>query len=136
MLSLGFGGRCRKICEDQNYIIYEYMAYNLNEEKYANKENLYDGEILLSKNNLPEPEIHQKLKRLPSGRKKQIIKRIPVDIPIMELLSEGKIVVKNASTCWNFTESGEGIISVRLIRKILQCYQKAGSLPDVASYHV
>ena len=50
-------------------------GFNLNEEKYKNEQQLYDGRIYIKRDCFVEPEIHEKIKRMPSGRKRKIEKR-------------------------------------------------------------
>ena len=41
-MSKGIGGSARVVMEDENTVVYEYYAYNLNEEEYQNREHIYD----------------------------------------------------------------------------------------------
>ena len=42
-MSRGIGGSARVIMQDENTVVYEYYAYNLNEEEYRNRDHIYDG---------------------------------------------------------------------------------------------
>ena len=104
--------------EDENTVVYEYYAYNLNEEEYRNREHIYDGMITIDKRSLVEPEIHEKLKKQPSGRKKLITKRIPREVDYSALITAGKINVENSKFCWRILDNGMGLIAIHIIFKI------------------
>ena len=134
-MSLGYGGFARKVAEDELTVIYEYGAYNLNEEKYRNPDTIYDGIITIDKTALIEPEIHKRIKRHPSGRKEQIIKRIPQHVGFDALFEAGKITVENSRFCWKYIEN-VGVSAFRLIYKIFNEYQIEGKLPEKTGYNV
>ena len=94
-MSRGFGGWCYITEEDNNKVIYQYGAYNLNEPKYRNEEHIADGMIIIDKNSLIEPDIYEKIKRFPNGKKKLVVKRVAVDVPYADLYSSVKIQIKN-----------------------------------------
>ena len=48
IMSLGYGGTCKKELEDENMVIYSYSSYNLNEEQFRNPGRIYDGTITTS----------------------------------------------------------------------------------------
>lgn len=79
-MSRGFGAFVKLVLQDDETVIYEYGSYNLNEEKFRNKDHVSDGLITIDKSCFLEPKINKKLKKMPSGRKKLIIKRIPVAV--------------------------------------------------------
>lgn len=135
-MSLGFGGACRKVTEDDKIVIYEYSVYNLNETDCRDTIGIFDGTIAIDKKSLVEPEIHEKIKKMPSGRKKLITKRIRVEVPIQELFSHGRIRIKNCSHCWQISIEGYGIIALHFIFYIFLRYQEQGELPESLSYNV
>ena len=135
-MSKGIGGSARVVMQDENTIVYEYYAYNLNEEEYRNRERIYDGMITIDKRSLVEPEIHEKLKKQPSGRKKLITKRIPREVDYSVLITAGKINVENSKFCWRILDNGIGLIAIHLIFKIFDLYQSEGAIPETVGYHV
>lgn len=135
-MSRGFGGWCYIAEEDENAVIYQYGAYNLNEPQYTNKEHLSDGIIVIDKSGLAEPEIHKKIKRFPNGKKKMVIKRIVVDVPYADLYSSGKIQIQNCSNCWKTVTNNKDFIAWHLIWKIFRKYQEEGCLPEKEYFDV
>ena len=135
-MSKGIGGSARVVMQDENTIVYEYYAYNLNEEEYRNRERIYDGMITIDKRSLVEPEIHEKLKKQPSGRKKLITKRIPREVDYSVLITAGKINVENSKFCWRILDNGIGLIAIHLIFKIFDLYQSEVAIPETVGYHV
>lgn len=133
-MSLGYGGFARKVAEDYLTVIYEYGAYNLNDEKYRNQETLYDGTITIDKTALVEPEIRKKIKKHPSGRKEVIIKRIPQDFSTVSLIREEKIIIEKSRFCWKFFGSVPSV-ALRIIYKIFREYQINGALPEEIGCH-
>ena len=134
-MSLGFGGMARLAMQDENILIYEYAAYNLNEEECRNPDRIYDGIITICRDALVEPEIHEKLKKMPSGRKKNIIKRIRVDVDYDSLFKNGKIIVENSKYCWKVLDHGQGIAAMKLLYIIFNRYQIEGEIPETVSAH-
>ena len=135
-MSKGIGGSARVIMQDENTVVYEYYAYNLNEEEYQNREHIYDGIITIDKRSLVEPEIHEKLKKQPSGRKKLMTKRIPREVDYIGLITAGKINVENSKFCWQILNNGMGLIAIHIIFKIFDLYHSEGAIPETVGYHV
>ena len=135
-MSHGYVGAARIALQDENTVVYEYAAYNLNVEELRNSDHIYDGLITISKNAFVEPEIHEKLKRMPSGRKKLIVKRIERDVDYTALFNEGKITVENSHFCWRTLDNGVGMMAMRIIFKIFRLYQETGRIPDRVGYDV
>ena len=46
-MSRGIGAHANLVLQDENTVIYEYGGYNLNEEQFRNKEQVYDGTITI-----------------------------------------------------------------------------------------
>ncbi len=130
-MSKGIGGACRKILEDEETVIYEYSAYNLNDPKLKDYNDIFDGSIIIQKSGLVEPGIHEKLKKFPNGRK-----RITVEVDFSNLFSEKMITIENSSNCWQKTIEGYDIIGLSLCFKIFNEYQKIGYLPERLGYDV
>ena len=122
-MSIGFGGHCHKIIEDDEFIIYEYFSYNWNEPRSVNDEKIFDGSITIRKNSLLEPEIHEKFRRMPNGRRRKFIKKVLVDVPLDELLAAGDIQIENSSFAWKILPNGVDLMAYRLCRKIFLHYQ-------------
>ncbi len=135
-MSKGIGGSARVVMQDENTVVYEYYAYNLNEEKYRNSKHIYDGMITIDKRSLVEPEIHKKLKKQPSGRKKLITKHIPREVDYSGLIEAKKISVENSKFCWQYLENGIGLIAIHIIFKIFNLYQSEGAISETVGYHV
>ena len=135
-MSKGIGGSARVIMQDENTVVYDYYAYNLNEEEYQNREHIYDGIITIDKRSLVEPEIHEKMKKQPSGRKKLITKRIPREMDYSRLIATGKISVKNSKFCWRILDNRIGLIAMHIIFKIFNLYQSEDAIPEAVEYHV
>ena len=129
-MSLGIGGSCRKVLEDDVSVIYEYCAYNLN----INKDCKYDGLILIMKEHLIEPENHERVRKRPSGKKHLVTKRIPRDIPLLELITSGAVQIENCSGTWKKSEGGVDISAIRLCRGLMTEYQETGVLPESFGY--
>ena len=94
-MSMGYGGRCRKISEDDEFVLYEYYSYNLNLDNDAK---IFDGLILIKKRSLIEPERREKFRRMPSGRRHNFTKIIPRDVPVGDLLESGDVQIENCSS--------------------------------------
>ena len=135
-MSKGIGGSARVIMQDENTVVYEYYAYNLDEEEYRNPEHIYDGMITIDQRSLVEPEIHKKLKKYPSGRKKLITKRIPREVDYSGLIAAEKISVENSNFCWRTLDNGIGLIAIHIIFKIFDLYQSEGAIPETVGYHI
>lgn len=135
-MSIGLGGWCKMIEQDENTIIYQYGAYNLNEPQFRNEEHLQDGWFIIHKDSLVEPESRRKLKRFPHGKKKEIIKRIVMPVPYEELYEKGSIQIQDCSHCWKTSFGAKDYIAWHLINKVFFNYQEEGSLPEQISYDV
>ena len=134
-MSMGYGGFCRKVAEDENMVIYEYAVYNLNMPEHKDARDIFDGRIIIEKSGLVEPEIHEKMKRMPSGRRKLVVKRIIREIPCEELFAAGKIRIEDCSHCWKQMELGCDFIAFRLVMKIFRYYQENDKLPEEEDCH-
>ncbi len=135
-MSKGIGGAARVVMQDGDTLVYEYYAYNSNEEEYRNPEHIYDGIITIDKRSLVEPEIHEKLKKQPSGRKQLITKRIPREVDFSTLIAAGQISVENSKFCWRTLDNGIGLIAIHIIFSIFNLYQSEGAIPETVGYHV
>lgn len=98
-MSRGIGAFCELEIQDEDTVIYKYGSYNLNEQKYRNKDYIADGIITILKCSLIEPEIHDKIKRFPNGKKKRIVKRIPKEVMLSDLFKNKLVTVENCSNC-------------------------------------
>lgn len=137
-MSRGIGAHANLVLQDENTVIYEYGGYNLNEEQFRNKEQVYDGTITIQKDCFLEPEIHEKLKKMPSGKKKLITKRIPVDVDYPKYIEEGLITIENCSNCWKTTDDEKHIdvMALHILFYLFLKYQEQGELPEYISYKV
>ena len=133
-MSMGYGGGCVKYGENADFVLYEYYAVDLNDEKYYNKDRVMDGLIKIDKTSFVEPEIHQRIKRRPSGRKILVTKRIERAVPYDEYLKTGRIELVNSSFCSMLSENGYGRIGLRLIWEIYRYYQINGEVPHKLSF--
>ena len=133
-MSIGEGGAARLALQDDETVIYEYFADNLNHTEYRNKDFIYDGIITISKSALVKPEIHRKIKRMPSGQKKLVEKRVLVKIDWTELHYSDLIQVQNSHFCWRILDNGWGIAAARIIWRIFDKYQETGTLPETVSW--
>ena len=110
-MSMGYGATCRKVSEDTASVLYEYYAYNLNEENSRNPDKIYDGTILIQKTCLSKPDL-------------------------TEHLSAGHIEITNSSFAWQFASNNIDLMAVRLCQNVFRKYQDSGTLPEVWGYHV
>ena len=136
-MSLGYGGFARKVAEDDQTVIYEYGAYNLNtdDERVSNfDDRIHDGTIAIDKTALVEPEIHEKIKRYPGGKKERIVKRIPRSFSIGLLVAEGKVVLESSRFCWK-SVGNTPFIAWHILDEIFTDYQVNGELPEKTSCH-
>jgi len=133
-VSIGIGGACRKITENEVAVQYEYYSYNLNEERFVNPEKIADGTIIIWKAGLVEPEIQSKKRRMPGGRKTLIEKRVAVEVDLDERLASGYVEIKNCSHAWRFNAEGIDVIALRICRSLFEKYQIGGALPDMCGY--
>lgn len=137
-MSIGIGAFAKMVLEDDNIVMYEYGNYNLNDDRFRNKELIKDGLITIQKECFLEPEIHEKIKKMPSGRKKKIIKRVPVNVDYSKYFQKGKIKIENCSNTWHFagTEKDIDALAFVLASKILREYQEDSIIPGYVSYNV
>ena len=135
-MSIGIGGRAELITYDNTDVIYAYSVYNLNEIAHKDAISILDGEIHLKRECFTEPEIHQKLVRKPSGRKVTVEKRI-ISIPDYEaMITDGRIIIKNASHCFKTNTEGIDTMVLRLLHTLFREYQETGKLPEQILCHV
>ena len=106
-MSKGYGGAARLVLQDDETVIYEYFADNVNHPEYYNKNCIYDGIITISKSALIEPEIQY---------------------------YSDLIQVQNSHFCWQILDNGWGIAATRIIWKIFDKYQKTGTLPEIIGW--
>lgn len=130
-MSIGIGGACRKVLEDEEIVIYKYSAYNLNEVNLKDTDNIFDGVITIQKSGLVEPQINEKTKKSTSDTK-----ILPASADLSKLLSKKSIILENCNNCWQKTIEGYDIIGLKLCSKIFKEYQKSGSLPEGLGYDV
>lgn len=135
-MSRGMGGVAKMILQDSETVIYEYYAYDLNDEEYCNPQALFDGLITIDKRSFVEPEPHEKLKKQPNGKKKLITKSIIRPIDYTTLIKTQKIQVKNSKFCWAFLENGIGFASFHLINKIYTHYQEHHAIPERIEFKI
>ena len=135
-MSIGYGGRARIVLQDNDTVIYEYAPYDLNEPAYRNSDNIFDGQITISKQAFVDAEIHTKVKRLPSGRKIPVVKRIRKDVDYAKLLESRAVTVENSKYCWHTMHNGYGMIALKLIYRIFDYYQDNGSIPETMAIHI
>lgn len=136
-MSMGYGGSARIVLQDESTVVYEYLAYNLNDHKYKNIDRVYDGLITINKSAMVEPEIHVKNKKMSNGRKKILVKRIRHDVDYTSLFNTGKIRVENSSYCWYYVDqmNNIGMIATKIIFRIFQKYQDEGGLPEIVTVY-
>ena len=137
-MSIGIGAFAKMVLEDDNTVMYEYGNYNLNDDRFRNKELIKDGLITIQKECFLEPEIHEKIKKMSIGRKKKIIKRVPVNVDCSKYFQKGKIKIEICSNTWHFagTEKDTDILAFVLVSKILREYQEDSIIPGYVSYNV
>ncbi len=126
-MSLGYGGGCRKVAEDENFVLYEYFSYNLS---FEDREKIFDGLIMIKKSSLIEPERREKFRRMPSGRRKKFTKIILQEVPFEELIDSGEVQIENCSHAWKFFPNGVDFIAKYLCVEIFRYYQREGTLPN------
>lgn len=114
--------------QNEDAMIFSYCCYNLNSFNWRDHQ-IEDGEIWIDKKALVEPEIHSKIKKTASG-KKLVEKRVPRDYSIEELIEKNRIIIHNASGTWMMTSSGIDGMAVQLARKMMDEYQKTGTIPE------
>ncbi|MBQ9487301.1 MAG: hypothetical protein IJU91_05830 [Selenomonadaceae bacterium] len=135
-MSMGYGGLCKKFVEDEEFVVYEYFAYNLNIH-YSNlkepDEKQFDGFITIRKNSLIEPDFRDKTRKMPNGRRKTLTKKIFKEVELLDLLNVGAVHIENCSNAWRILPIGFDFIACRLCRRIFFEYQQNGSLPEKIS---
>ena len=133
-MSMGYGGYAHLSVADDTQVIYSYCAYNVNQPNWEYSQHAEDGELYIDRDAFVEPEIHEKRVRSASGRKRTVSKRAKRIVPVSDLLSEGKITVKNASGAWNIMEYGIDSMAYRLLGRIFDEYQETGIIPKAISW--
>lgn len=101
-MSMGYGAVAKKYSENNETIIYEYYAFNLNYDKYYNPEKEFDGLIELEKDCLPFSFKYTKKKRGKNGRKQKVQKQILRKVDINNLFTEGKIKIEHSKYCFAY----------------------------------
>ena len=134
-MSMGMGGSCRKVFENDTEVIYEYLSYNLNEPECRNEKRIADGFIAIEKSGLPEVSIRKKFKRLPNGKKIVGNKKILREFNTGKLISEEKIHIENSDNTWKKVD-GYDIIAIQLSGKLIYRYQLDGNFPETVSYDI
>lgn len=132
-MSLGYGGSCRKISEDNEFVLYEYSSYNLS---FENHEKNFDGLIMIRKSSLLEPERREKIRRMPGGRRKKFIKIILCEVPFEKLIESGDVRIENCNCAWRFLANGVDFVARTLCLELFKGYQREGILPDKYSFFV
>ena len=132
-MSLGYGGGCIKVSEDDDFVLYEYFSYNLN---FVDHEKIFDVLILIKKSVLLEPERREKFRRMPSGNRRKFTKIILREIPLHELIESGDVQIENCSHAFEFLPNGVDLIAYRMCKKIFEHYQLEGNLPDKSGWFV
>lgn len=135
-MSLGFGAFMKKVLEDDDYVLYEYSSYNLNDVKYRNENRKMDGLIIIKKTCFVEPKINKKIKRMPNKRKKLIEKRVPIFVDCSSLINKGDIKVENCGNTWKINTEGIDEMALRLLFYLFLEYQKNSKIPESLSYNV
>lgn len=132
-MSMGYAARLVKELEDEEYVLFKYASANASNENYAEMIKKLDGSIFVNKKCFVEPEIHMKRKKMPSGKVRVYEKRIPVSVEYERYIDEGMIKIENASGCWRTTE-GIDFMALKLLFKLFNEYQLAGSIPEKISW--
>lgn len=57
-MSMGYGGTCQKLSEDDQQVLYLYGAYDLNHPEAANRNREMDGSFTIEKSILEISSIH------------------------------------------------------------------------------
>lgn len=132
-MSKGLMARAELLLSDDAGYLYSYSCWNLNQpENRDTARDTDDGEIWISRDALPEPEIHEKIRRMPSGRKKTVVKHIPRDVPVEELISDGRVKVRNAYGTWEIVGDTD-MMALRILYRIFGEYQEQGKVPEHVS---
>lgn len=113
-MSMGIGGFCHKLSENDTEVVYEYSSYNLNEARYINKNRTADGIIEISKSVFDKEKIK--------------------DVSVKEFADAGEISIINCTNTWK-TEDGYDIIALWLCRKLICEYLHKGNFPETESYN-
>ncbi len=137
-MSIGIGAIAKLSLQDEDTVIYQYCGYNLNDERYCNKNRICDGMIIIKRDCFVKAEIHEKIVRTSSKRKKLLTKRVPVRVDIDNLIGSGKIVVDNCSNCWktiSVSKNEVDIVAIDLLKKIFSDYQENDDIPKNVGYY-
>ena len=134
-MSMGYGAYAHLVEADDKLVLYTYCCYDVDHCDHRRFKETEDGELYIDRDVFIEPEIHEKTVRTASGRKKTVIKRIKQDVPLKQLLEGRKIKVKNASGTWQTAETGEDIMALKILMKLLEEYQEKGNLPEMINLY-
>lgn len=118
-MSMGIGGFCHKLSEDDTEVVYEYSSYNLNDARYINENRTADGFIEISR----------------SVYDKEQVKDVSCFFSVKELADAGKIIIRNCTNTWR-TYDGYDIIALRLCRKLICEYQVNRRYPEIDGCHM
>ncbi|WP_412519812.1 hypothetical protein [Staphylococcus simulans] len=134
-MSRGYGGYASKVIEDEDWVIYEYGAFNLNKAQYQNNEKVYDGNFMIAKSIFVKDKVVLKRKKLPTGGHRFVEKRLKInvfDAVINGILTEN-ICIVNSRYEWDIKPIGEqevGNISLLLLYKLFESYRDQEQLPE------
>lgn len=133
-MSIGIGGSARLVIQDELHAVYEYYAYDLNNEQLRNSDRCYDGLITVEKSCFPKIQIKEK----GTGNREKESELAPVspDVNYSELILSQKIIVNNSQFCWKIMENRIGYIAMHLLFRIFERYREDSELPEKVSYHV
>lgn len=139
-MSIGCGGVCKKFIEDDEFVIYEYFSYNLNNIDFRNDEKIFDGFITIRKDFLIEPELKEKFAKIKNIKKSKRKNFKKVDVEkiihtVYELIEDKKIEIENCSNAWKIDEYGIDFICYSICIKIFIDYQNEGFLPEKSGVH-
>lgn len=132
-MSKGYGGKCRKVTENEELVEYEYSVYNLNMEEHKNSGDDYDGGIFIFKAGLVKPSI---IEEIASEEEKLVDRRIHKDVDIESLIGKGLVAIMNSEHTWHFTKGGIDMIGIKLCYLLFEIYQDDECLPDSLTYSV
>ncbi|MHD0398276.1 hypothetical protein ACY2DA_10570 [Staphylococcus simulans] len=138
-MSRGYGGYASKTIEDEDWVIYEYGAFNLNQPQYQNNEKKYDGNFMIAQSMFVKDIIVLKRKKIPNGGHREVEKRLKIkvfDQVINGILSED-ICIVNSQYEWDIKPIGKqevGNISLLLLYKLFETYRDQEQLPEHVSY--
>ncbi len=129
-MSAGWGYGAQLVQADDTLVIYKYYCFTQTSPDYEQHIKDFDGEIYIDRNVFVGADVREKIKRMPSGRKKVIRKLIKKDVPVEELISQGKIQVKNSSGTWKTSENGVDSLVMYTLCSIFEQYQGTNMIPE------